>query len=383
MRFRLQNNSREGILTMPATLKNLERTRKVIEEGAEAGLHVGVQLHATIDGLVVADDAWGRATGLDAMTTESLMPWLSAGKPVTAVLFGMFWERGLLSPEDRVARYLPEFGVKGKEAITFKQLLTHTGCFPNAPIPKGGHREAIIASLCNAPLEPGWVPGEVAAYHPRSSWYILGEALHRIDSRPFSRIVQNELFDPLDESFWFGMPEPLFEALRTKITRMHYTFGQHSKPHPDFPEHFPKYCSPGSSGHGTARALVRFYEMLLNGGELNGHRYLTPETVAELTRRHRIGMPDRTFGRTIDWGLGFIINSEHHAPGRIPYGFGPYASPESFGHGGNQSSIAFADPACGLALACSFNGMPGELRHQARMRSLLKAVYEDLELVQG
>ena len=134
-------------------------------------------------------------------------------------------------------------------------------------------------------------------------------------------------------------------------------------------------CSPGASGRGPARQLGRFYEMLLDGGK----PLLDSQTVELLTARLAVGMRDVTFKHTIDWGLGFILNSAQYGPS-VPYGFGPHASPRTFGHGGKQSSIAFADPEYGLAVVLIFNGMPGEEAHQRRMREALGAVYEDMGL---
>ncbi|HBL43542.1 MAG TPA: serine hydrolase, partial [Planctomycetaceae bacterium] len=53
----------------------------------------------------------------------------------------------------------------------------------------------------------------------------------------------------------------------------------------------------------------------------------------------------------------------------------------SFGHGGSQSSIAFADPERELVVAVVANGRPGEPRHQRRAREINEAIYEDLRLV--
>jgi CubicO group peptidase (beta-lactamase class C family) len=99
-----------------------------------------------------------------------------------------------------------------------------------------------------------------------------------------------------------------------------------------------------------------------------------------MTARHRAYTTDKTFGAIIDWGLGFMINSAIYGNDDAPYQFGPHASPRTFGHSGNQSSAAFADPEHRLVVALTFNGMPGEAKHQPRMRAALTAVYEDLGL---
>jgi CubicO group peptidase (beta-lactamase class C family) len=138
---------------------------------------------------------------------------------------------------------------------------------------------------------------------------------------------------------------------------------------------------PGASARGPIRELGKFYEMLLSVGQTSaGKQIVSRQTVAEITRRQRAGLMDLTFKHIVDWGLGFIVNSARYGEQTVPYGYGPHASPETFGHGGSQSSTAFADPRQGLVVAIVFNGMPGESQHQMRLRNALKAIYEDLHL---
>jgi CubicO group peptidase (beta-lactamase class C family) len=137
---------------------------------------------------------------------------------------------------------------------------------------------------------------------------------------------------------------------------------------------------PGGNGFGPIRELGTFYEMLLSRGEWKGSRILSPQAVEAMTARHRVGMTDLTFRHVMDWGLGFIINSNQYGVETVPYGFGRHSSPRAFGHGGQQSSCGFADPELGLAVALAFNGMPGEPRHNRRVREVNTAIYEDLGL---
>jgi CubicO group peptidase (beta-lactamase class C family) len=101
-----------------------------------------------------------------------------------------------------------------------------------------------------------------------------------------------------------------------------------------------------------------------------------------MTARHRANMHDKTFNAVIDWGLGFIINSNIYGHPDTPYQYGSYASPRAFGHSGNQSSVGFADPEVGLVVGLVFNGLPGDVPHQRRMRDALTAIDEELQLVE-
>jgi CubicO group peptidase (beta-lactamase class C family) len=99
-----------------------------------------------------------------------------------------------------------------------------------------------------------------------------------------------------------------------------------------------------------------------------------------LVTRQRRGLFDETFQHIVDFGLGFLINSNRYGPESVPYGYGRHASEETFGHSGSQSSSAFADPVHSLVVAWVFNGRPGERLHQRRARELNTLIYEDLEL---
>src|SRR5688572_28910496 len=92
-------------------------------------LHVGAQMYVSLNGEPVACFGMGEARSGVAMTADTLMLWLSSVKPVGAVAIAQLWEQGELELDDRVADYIPEFGVKGKEGITIRHLLTHTGGF--------------------------------------------------------------------------------------------------------------------------------------------------------------------------------------------------------------------------------------------------------------
>ncbi len=131
---------------------------------------------------------------------------------------------------------------------------------------------------------------------------------------------------------------------------------------------------------GPLRELGRFYEMLLGRGRFGDAEVLRPQTVEALTAIHRVGLVDRTFKQKLDWGLGFIVNSEHYGADFVPYGYGRHASRRTFGHSGFQSSTGFADPVHGLVVALAVNGNPGEPRHTERFLDVTEAIYEDLGL---
>src|SRR5215207_517825 len=106
--------------------ERLPKTLSAIRRGLEAGLHVGAQLYVSFRGETIADVGEGIPRAGVPMRTDTLMLWLSAGKPVSAIAVAQLWERGLLDLDDPVARHIPEFGVNGKDVVTIRHILTHT-----------------------------------------------------------------------------------------------------------------------------------------------------------------------------------------------------------------------------------------------------------------
>ncbi len=376
---------------MPRESAPMERTLAALEEGRERGLHLGGQLYVVHAGRVAADLAFGeRRPGVSVERGDSML-WLSSGKPITAVAIGQLWEEGKLALDDPVARHIPEFGTRGKEPITLRHLLTHTGGIRALDVgwPRKSWDE-IVAGICDMKLEPRWIPGRKAGYHLASSWFVLGEVVRRSSGMPFSAFVRRSIFEPLGmEDCWIGMPPEVWRERADVIVPMYDTEpAEAGEPREELvkwtDERHLTRASPGSNGTGPIGQLGRFYAMLLGGGELDGVRLLSPQTVAALSARHRVGLFDHTFRQKLDWGLGFVLDSRHYiAPGgtELPaYGYGEHASTRVFGHSGYRSSTAYADPENDLVVALAVNGTPSARRHRLRFHRLSTAIYEDLGL---
>jgi CubicO group peptidase (beta-lactamase class C family) len=360
----------------------LPRTVGLIEQGMAERLHVGAQVYIALGGELVADFGVGAARPGVPMTPDTIMLWRSSTKPVAAVAIAQLWEQGELELDDRVAAYIPEFGAHGKEGITIRHLLTHTGGFRVADTgtPATPWQET-IARICAARPERDWIPGRKAGYHLATSWFVLGELVRRIDGRPFERYIREEIFEPLGMmDSWVGMPPERYRAYGDRIGIMHDTTGDEPHPRDWDTEEQCAWVVPGGSGRGSMRELARFYQMLLGRGQLGRARILSPQAVEAITARHRAGMFDHTFKHVMDWGLGVILDSNQYGADTVPYGYGRHCSPRTFGHSGSQSSTGFCDPEYALVVALVFNGTPGEVRHNARIRAIATAIYEDLGL---
>lgn len=362
----------------------LLRTLDLLEGGVDAGLHSGGQLHVRRGGRTIADLGFGEARPGEPLTPEHLMLWLSASKPVTAVAIAQLWERELLGLDDPVAKHIPEFASGGKESVTLRHLLTHTGGIRavNLGWPTASWDE-VLAKISAMKLEPGWVPGRKAGYHLSSSWFVLGEVVQRVSGRPLSSYVRERIFEPLGmDDCWIGMPVERYEGYEGRIAPV-YDTEKTGAAHDWTDLAHATGCSPGANGTGPIRQLANFYSMLLAGGSIDGRRLLAPQTVDAMTARHRVGLWDHTFRHHLDWGLGFIVNSAHHGEETSPYGYGPHASSRTFGHSGYRSVVTFADPEESLVVCLAVNGTPGDNSHRERFNDVTSAIYEDLDLTES
>src|SRR3954465_10963901 len=214
----------------------LQRTLDILRRGIDEGLHLGAQIYVSLNGKPVLDDAVGQARFGVPMTRDSINWWLSAVKPITAVAIAPLWGRGKLALDDRVAHFIPEFGRGGKETITIRHLLTHTGGFRgvssnSSPEPW----DQIIAAICAARIEPGWIPGKKAGYHVASSWFILAEIVRRLDGRMIDVYAREEIFLPLGmRDSWIGIPRDKFVEYGDRIASTYST-----EKHPPSPSHAP------------------------------------------------------------------------------------------------------------------------------------------------
>lgn len=358
-----------------------------VVEAIEAGIgtdHIGAQLHVVRNGRVEADIAVGESRPGVALSPGTLMPWYSITKVIAAVAVIQQWDAGRLALDDPVARHVPEFATAGKEAVTVRHLLTHTAGLRESGVAPGELEDpsALVARIAAAELKPGWRPGHRAGYNGRAAFHILGEIVARLSGRPWADYVHEEIFERLGmENSWVALPVERFAAYGDRLAVMPVTRTQPFTPAAgaDDPAVF-AVPLPSRSGVGPMADAVRPFLMLLGRGLLDGERLLSAPAAEAMVARHRTGMVDETFGTTIDWGLGIMVNSIHYTGEPAPYGYGMHASRRAAGHGGAESAIAFFDPEAGLAAALAFNGLPGEARNHLRTQAVLTALYEELNL---
>ncbi|MBT8469419.1 MAG: beta-lactamase family protein, partial [Deltaproteobacteria bacterium] len=125
----------------------------------------------------------------------------SASKGVAATAIHILATDGLLEYDAPVARYWPEFGQKGKEVITVRQVLAHqAGLHKTAPLVDDLTDildwDKVISRL--ETTEPDFHPGTANGYHAMTFGWLVGELVHRISGMSFTDFVQKRIVEPLD-----------------------------------------------------------------------------------------------------------------------------------------------------------------------------------------
>ena len=302
------------------------------------------------------------------------MVWFSATKPIAAVAALMLVEREAIGLDQPIAAAWPQFAAGGKGACTLRHVLTHRGGFP--VFPRGFDWARIddwgAAVRATAAIEAEWPPGTATGYHPVTYGFALGELIRRLDGREPRAFLADEVFGPLGMDASLGVPAEAPGAVVPLEAKSEVTLldpeGRERRTS-DIVRRFNAAPAlrgqlPAANGIGTAEALARFYDCLLRGGERGGARLLQPETVAAATAVQWTDACDRTTALPASYGLGFLAGGP----------FEPYREPGVYGHNGVQSTIGYADPARGLAVAYLTNGLQGPVEVERRTREIAEAL---------
>jgi uncharacterized protein YbbC (DUF1343 family) len=278
--------------------------------------------------------AYGRRAILPGplpMTTTTIFDLASLTKPlVTASLIQWLVERRKLDLDDKVSTFLPAFAVHGKEPISVRQLLEHTGGLPIVN-PLRDYRdgpERAYERLLD--LRPEYPPGQHYLYGDLS-YLVLGALVEHLSGERLDALAKRILFEPL------GMRETGYLPPRSELARIAPTEVADERPIPLIhgEVHDPRaWLLGGVAGNAgvfsTADDVARFARMLLGGGELDGVRVLSRASVQELTRPEQVPGAVRTPG----WD---VSSSYSKARGRL-------LSPRAFGHGGYTGTSLWIDP---------------------------------------
>jgi CubicO group peptidase (beta-lactamase class C family) len=283
---------------------------------------------------------------------DSVFFLFSAGKPLVALGVHLLAERGKLVLDDPVVTYWPEFGQRGKQGITIRQVLQHRGGLPVARgMPVDVLRMTDWAASVRAieQATPAFPPGEVPAYHILTFGFILGEVVQRVTGQPVRDFLRDELLAPLglDDDVCLGLPPQAWDRHvpvrgRGPAERLTQLLINRRATR--------QAVIPAASVSATAAGLAALYQALLDGGR----GVLRPQTIAAATQPSSDGGVDRYLKLPIRWSAGFQLGGERPGGARLGGGYAPMgnlASRAAFGHNGSYVCVGWADPERRVAMA--------------------------------
>ena len=356
-----------------------------IDSGADVGASVAVNL-----GGETVVDIWGGWAD-EAKTT----PWeehtitnvWSTTKTMMAVCALILIDRGELDPNEKVAHYWPEFAANGKADIEVRHLLSHTSGVSAwaQPVVVDDIYDWEKSTAMLAAQAPWWTPGTASGYHALNQGHLVGEVIRRITGQKLGEFLAAEVAGPLGADFHIGLPEsefgrvanvipppPLpidFSTLDPEMVAVKTFTG----PAPDasvaWTPEWRQADIGAANGHGNARSVARIQSIIANGGEVDGIRLMSPETIDRIFEVQASGI-DQVLMIDSVFGLGYGL------PGPS-YPYLPTDSRICF-WGGWGGSVIIVDTTKHLTISYMMNKMESGLVGDFRGEALVRAAYAAL-----
>jgi len=333
------------------------------------------------------------------MARDSIFRLASMSKPITAVAVMMMIEEGKIRLSDRVSTFIPEFKnmkvavakgtnnpvpmpafgrggppaappefdlVPASREITVKDLLTHTSGLMSggvsgseqaklAPRSPNDTLASYIPKLAQTPLD--FQPGTLWRYSGLYGLDVLARIVEIVSGQPYDQFLKQRLFDPLGMKDTGFAPTPERMARVATIYQRTPNGGLQPAPNPN-QLISGTYFSASGGLMSTAEDYLQFAQMLVNGGQLAGKRYLGPRTVELMTSNHTGDMVNGQFGRPAH-GMGFALGVQVVLD---PVAADLRVSPGTYGWAGAYGTNQNMDPKEKMVSIIMMQGASGPLQ---------------------
>lgn len=321
------------------------RIDSLVQHAIDAHATPGCQIAVMHKGRLVLNRAYGQLTydsGSAEVTTSTLYDVASLTKVCATTLAVMkLIDQGKISLGDRLSRYLPYLKDTDKERITIKEALSHCAGLKayDALWQQTTNRDSILLLIAQSSLN-----ADKSYCYSDFGFMLLADMVERVSGLSLDTYVSRYFYQPM------GLQNTLFNPMKTGDGAEGYIRAEIAPTEQDSLRqghlgfiwgsvHDPNaYAMGGVSGHAglfsTAAEVARLMQMLLNGGELDGRRYLNRKTIETFTSRHFEKQGNRR-------ALGF--DKQLFAPS--PNGqVCPEATQASYGHTGFTGTMVWVDP---------------------------------------
>jgi CubicO group peptidase (beta-lactamase class C family) len=312
--------------------------RAALEANLASGEELGASIWMNVGGETVID-IWGghRDTGLSVPWDEDTITnvW-STTKTITNLAALILADRGELDVYAPVARYWPEFGANGKEGIEVRHLMSHTSGVSGweRPFSREEMYDWDTSTARLAAQAPWWEPGTASGYHANNQGHLIGEVIRRITGLHLKDFVASQIAGPIGADFQIGArpedwgriadvvpPPPLPFDLAAlpddNVTKRTFLGPEADAAAANTPAW--RNADMGAlNGHGNARSVGRIMSALALGGETEGTRLLSPDTI-ELIFDEQSRGTDLVLGVPLRFGIGYGLPLPESLPA-IPDG---------------------------------------------------------------
>jgi CubicO group peptidase (beta-lactamase class C family) len=323
----------------------LARVHESIVRHVEAGEISGAVTLVARRGRIVHLEAHGLMDieSKRPMEKDAIFRLASMTKPITSVAVMMMVEEGKIRLSDPISKFLPEFKemkvsvqlpgstmekpkyytIPAEREITVLDCLTHTSgivtwqALSNRLAPRrepGDTLATYVPKLAAVPLD--FQPGSQWSYSGGAAPDVLGRIVEIVSGQSYDRYLRTRLFEPL------GMKDTFFFPPQDRRQRMVTLYRKGEKGLDRAPNQdgfsTPNYFSAGGGLMSTAEDYLQFAQMLLNGGALNGKRFLGTRTVELMASNHVGDMFNGKLGRPahgMGFGLLMAVIQDHVAAG--------------------------------------------------------------------
>jgi CubicO group peptidase (beta-lactamase class C family) len=298
--------------------------RAALEANLASGAELGASIWVNVGGETVVD-IWGghRDTGRSIPWDEDTITnvW-STTKTITNLAALMLADRGELDVYAPVARYWPEFGANGKQGIEVRHLMSHTSGVSGweRPFSREEMYDWDTSTARLAAQAPWWEPGTASGYHANNQGHLIGEVVRRITGLHLKEFVASQIAGPIGADFQIGARPEDWDRIADVVPPPPLPFDLAALPDDNVAKR--TFLGPEAdaaaantpgwrnadmgalNGHGNARSVGRIMSALALGGETEGIRLLSPDTI-ELIFDEQSRGPDLVLGVPLRFGIGY------------------------------------------------------------------------------
>lgn len=305
--------------------------RELFAAKLESGEDLGASLALNLDGEMVVDlwGGWADEARTVPWTDSTITNVFSTTKTMTALAAMVLVDRGELDLDANVAAYWPEFAYNGKAGVKIRQLLSHTSGVSGweQPITLEDVYDWDKSTALLSAQAPWWEPGTASGYHMLNYGHLIGEVIRRITGQRLGQFFAAHVAGPLGADFHIGLPSsefhrvanvvPLPDSGSTGMPQLDpdsVAFKTWTNP-PDVPadrswtEGWRSADIGAGNGHGNARSIAHLQSAVACGGEVNGLRLLSAQTIDRILEVQSDGI-DLVIGIPFRFGLGYSLLPE-------------------------------------------------------------------------